>query len=102
MREPKGNDLIYRHAAISAATGWDEDPSDEDIEDAINTVAAIKAKPVISGIWHKTGVTNVYGGREICCSNCGFIVIVSPEQYHNLFEYERYCCHCGAEMVGES
>jgi hypothetical protein len=102
MNESKGNDLIYRHAAIDAATGWDEDPSDEDIEYAINTVAAIKAKPVISSIWHKTGIKNIYGGIEIRCSNCGFKVCVSPEHYHNLFEYERYCCHCGAEMVGEA
>lgn len=41
---PSGNDLIFRHAAIAAVTGHDN-PTDLDLEYAINTLAAIKAEP---------------------------------------------------------
>ena len=44
------------------------------------------------GEWIRTGRTNIYGGIEVQCSNCGDRVMVQ-----NL-EDEWYCRHCGADM----
>lgn len=53
-----------------------------------------------NGFWIETGVKNVYGGKQIKCSECGFSLIVSPEHFEKLSYYEAYCCHCGCKMDG--
>lgn len=44
------------------------------------------------GEWIRTGRTNIYGGIEVRCSNCGDRVMVQH------LEDEWYCRHCGADM----
>lgn len=44
------------------------------------------------GKWIRTGRTNIYGGIEVQCSNCGDKVMVQH------LEDEWYCRHCGADM----
>lgn len=44
------------------------------------------------GEWIRTGRTNIYGGIEVQCSNCGDKVMVQH------LEDEWYCRHCGADM----
>ena len=76
---------------------------EESFQKATGVIAmypSVNAEPVKHGCWILTGVENVYGGKQIKCSECGFTVIVSPEHYTNLAEYETYCCHCGAKMDG--
>ena len=50
--------------------------------------------PVGRGHWIRTGRTNVYGGIELVCSECGAHVMVQH------IEDELYCRHCGAYMFG--
>ena len=59
---------------------------------------AANVQPVKRGKWIATGRKNVYGGKEIECSECHFRVMVSPEHFENLSEYEAFCCHCGVKM----
>ena len=44
------------------------------------------------GEWVRTGRTNIYGGIEVQCSNCGDRVMVQH------LEDEWYCRHCGADV----
>lgn len=75
-------------------------------EDRANFIKLIKSQPEIEiptvekGFWIETGVKNVYGGKQIKCSECGFSLIISPEHFENLSYYEAYCCHCGCKMNG--
>lgn len=46
------------------------------------------------GEWIRTGRTNIYGGIEVQCSNCGDRVMVQH------LEDEWYCRHCGCRMKG--
>ena len=51
---------------------------------------AMASRP--QGEWIRTGRTNIYGGIEVQCSNCGDKVMVQH------LEDEWYCRHCGADM----
>lgn len=44
------------------------------------------------GKWIRTGRTNIYGGIEVQCSNCGDKVMVQH------LEDEWFCRHCSADM----
>lgn len=57
--------------------------------DAIRTIPSAD-RP--QGEWIRTGRTNIYGGIEVQCSNCGDKVMVQH------LEDEWYCRHCGADM----
>lgn len=59
---------------------------------------AADVAPVRHGTWTITVRTNVYGGREIICSECGEGFMVSPKTLEFLSDTERYCCRCGAKM----
>lgn len=50
------------------------------------------AEEIPQGKWIRTGRTNIYGGIEVQCSNCGDRVMVQH------LEDEWYCRHCGADM----
>jgi hypothetical protein len=50
-------------------------------------------------MWIETGLKNVYGGKQIKCSDYGFTVIVSPEHFSDLEYYEAHCCHRGTKMM---
>ena len=80
-------DTIYREDAIGAC--------------AYETLECYEARKAIrnlpsadrpSGKWIRTGRTNIYGGIEVQCSNCGDKVMVQH------LEDEWYCRHCGADM----
>jgi len=58
--------------------------------DEAPTIDAIPIRP--QGEWIRTGRTNIYGGIEVQCSNCGDKVMVQH------LEDEWYCRHCGADM----
>ena len=53
-------------------------------------VYKLESRP--QGEWIRTGRTNIYGGIEVRCSNCGDRVMVQH------LEDEWYCRHCGADM----
>ena len=53
-------------------------------------MSIIESRP--KGEWKRTGRTNIYGGIEVQCSNCGDKVMVQH------LEDEWYCRHCGADM----
>lgn len=67
----------------------------------IDDIPSADVQPVKRGKWIATGRKNVYGGKEIECSECHFRVMVSPEHFENLSEYEAFCCHCGVKMEEE-
>ena len=69
-------------------------------EDAVgrNTIEAVPTADVrenVHGHWIVTGRTNIYGGIEVTCSECGDTLMV---QY---LELEHFCRNCGADMRGE-
>ena len=66
--------------------------------DFFDTQPTIEAEPVKHGRWIHTGTSNVFCGKEVECSECGSKVMLSPERFENITEYERYCFHCGAQM----
>ena len=61
----------------------------DDIYKALEALPAAEPK---RGEWIRTGRTNIYGGIEVQCSNCGDRVMVQH------LEDEWYCRHCGADM----
>ena len=80
------DDLIRRSDVYKAVDDWLE-----------GRVPNLNIKDVPSadrpqGEWIRTGRTNIYGGIEVQCSNCGDKVMVQH------LEDEWYCRHCGADM----
>ena len=64
-----------------------------EVEQWLDTIPSIELsadRP--QGEWIRTGRTNIYGGIEVQCSNCGDRVMVQH------LEDEWYCRHCGADM----
>lgn len=82
------SDLIRRSDAIKALYKYSF-VSKDIIEREIN---AIPSADRPRGEWIRTGRTNIYGGIEVQCSNCGDKVMVQH------LEDEWYCRHCGADM----
>lgn len=102
------NDFISREAAIEKIKeesilnkGYSYSERGYYIIDILNDIPAADVQPVKRGKWIATGRKNVYGGKEIECSECHFRVMVSPEHFENLSEYEAFCCHCGVKMEEE-
>lgn len=97
------NDYISRQAVIQLALDGKIISTDMEkrVRDFINELPAADVQPVKRGKWIATGRKNVYGGKEIECSECHFRVMVSPEHFENLSEYEAFCCHCGVKMEEE-
>ncbi len=109
----KRKELIWKQDAIDALGEeplvWSD--SDEEIADwarwnaDLNAIKAIT--PVLltvepesdKAFWIITNIKNVYGGREIICSECGEKFTVSQQVLDNLYEYERFCRHCGSKMI---
>ena len=58
----------------------------------IDRIEALPSADRPQGKWIRTGRTNIYGGIEVQCSNCGDRVMVQH------LEDEWYCRHCGADM----
>ena len=91
-------DTIYKEDAIKAlrerwARTTSYDGIGEDIgEECEEVIEAIPSADRPQGEWIRTGRTNIYGGIEVQCSNCGDKVMVQH------LEDEWYCRHCGADM----
>ena len=84
------SDLIEREDAIKALYKYNF-VTKEVIEREIMSIPSAD-RP--QGEWIRTGRTNIYGGIEVQCSNCGDKVMVQH------LEDEWYCRHCGARMKG--
>lgn len=82
-------DYIKREDAIKAVEDGMCTFYDCYVLDRINAVPSAD-RP--QGKWIITGRTNIYGGIEVQCSNCGDKVMVQH------LEDEWYCRHCGADM----
>ena len=62
------------------------------IDEKIRNIPTVDIADRPQGEWIITGRTNIYGGIEVQCSNCGDRVMVQH------LEDEWYCRHCGADM----
>jgi DNA-directed RNA polymerase subunit RPC12/RpoP len=82
------NDLIRRSDAIKALYKYNF-VTKEVIEREIMSIPSAD-RP--RGEWIRTGRTNIYGGIEVQCSNCGDKVMVQN------IDDELFCRHCGADM----
>ena len=84
-------DLIRRSDAVKKIKWWFDliELNPDILIDSIITLPTIEPK---HGEWIRTGRTNIYGGIEVQCSNCGDRVMVQH------LEDEWYCRHCGADM----
>ena len=69
--------------------------------DVVDDMPTEDVAPIRHGKWTIGERTNVYGGREITCSECGESFMVSPLTLKFLSDTERYCCRCGAKMDGD-
>ena len=87
-------DTIYREDAIKAIaeTIADDDDTSAWLYVAKDMLNAVPSADRPQGEWIRTGRTNIYGGIEVQCSNCGDKVMVQH------LEDEWYCRHCGADM----
>ena len=99
----EAGDLISRKALFKKqynASRFKDPPMAEMVIDArdVEDAPAVAAQPVKRGQWFRTGRENVYGGIEIQCSECGHTLMTSPGH----IDEEYFCCHCGADMRGES
>ena len=97
------SDTIYREDAIKAMEQRYEDilrtfkrkvkvGEKAIVLDMIGCVKNLPSADRPQGEWIRTGRTNIYGGIEVQCSNCGDKVMVQH------LEDEWYCRHCGADM----
>ena len=82
------DDFIKRSDAIRAVADY-FDYSRRFVESILSEVPSTD-RP--QGEWIRTGRTNIYGGIEVQCSNCGDRVMVQH------LEDEWFCRHCGADM----
>ena len=81
-------DLIKRSDAIKdLCDNWHRG-----LSVAISALYRVSPADRPQGKWIRTGRTNIYGGIEVRCSNCGDRVMVQH------LEDEWYCRHCGADM----
>lgn len=93
----KAPEYIERNKAKEALTGWDTDPTDEEIEYTLDKIPAADVAEVKRGEWeeHDKYVCNSDDepvakiGVVFICSECGR---QEPQK-------EPYC-HCGAKMDG--
>lgn len=83
-------EYIERENVKEALLGWDYDPSDDDVECAINHIPAADVAEVKHGYWKEPKG----GGYQ--CSNCRAFF----DEYYGFNAKERciYCPSCGAKM----
>lgn len=78
-------ELISRDEVIKAITGWETDPTDEELEQAIINLPTIEERK--EGHWISRG--------DDQCSVCGMRF---PDLYP-LYNSAKYCPNCGAKMT---
>ena len=79
-------EYINREDAKKSLIGWDTDPTDEEIEYALDNIPTADVVEVVHGYWEE-----VIG--DIRCSVCK----ISQDNGHK----HNYCPECGAKMDGE-
>ena len=88
-----------------ALLGWDEDPSDEDLEYAIDNIPTANVKEEKHGYW-KCKYDEELGETEVTCSVCGDSRDINGchVSIHDepLYDEDIYCPRCGAKMDGDS
>lgn len=89
--------LIDANEAKEALTGWDTDPTDEEIERTIDGLPTIEAAPVVHGRWvlvkpRRTGRNATYK-----CTACGQL---RSSYYNDVTRWKH--CPCGARMDGDA
>ena len=97
--------LIEADAAKVALTGWETDPTDEEIEYAIDNIPTVDAVEVVHGRW-----VDRYGGKYAnpvydCseCKNAALGKLKTDELGTSRFvqELSAVCPNCGARMDGD-
>ena len=86
--------LIDADEAKKALTGWDTDPTDEEIERTIDGLPTIVAAPVVHGRWD-----DFCNGKMCCCSVCKAEFDNTCNDIHGEW---KFCPNCGAIMDGDS
>ena len=90
-------EYIEREAVKEALLGWDYDPSDEDVEYAIDHIPAADVVTVKHGRWVlgyvEPGYCTPGGNRPWICSECGQVISWRLDK-----PMEKYCPNCGAKM----
>ena len=81
--------LLDADEAKKALTGWDTDPTDEEIEYTIDHLPTVDAVEVVHGRWDD----------ECRCTVCGWY---GEDWYKRDVYYFDYCPNCGAKMDGDS
>ena len=84
--------LIDADEAKKALTGWDTDPTDEEIERTIDELPTIEATPVVHGRWVHVPSSDMITGKAYKCSECGKM------RYGSYMP--NYCQYCGSKMDG--
>ena len=80
-------EYIEREAVKRALLGWDCDPSDDDVEFAINEIPPADVVEVRHGVWIRHKENCLYNKCSIC-------------SYEHCRE-DNYCPNCGADMRGD-
>lgn len=75
--EAKDTDLISRQAAIEALTGWETDPTDEEIVHTLKALPPVEPKPVMTEEVREAIMRLTMCAREACSickyeKTCGF------------------------------
>ena len=90
--------------AIDALTGWDTDPTDEEIKWTIDKIPTADVAEVKHGEWVDK-YNNKYDNHLYECSVCGVEALY--EAYENELGQTKlrqvlteWCPHCGAKMEG--
>lgn len=90
--------LIDVNDVKAALLGWDTDPTDEEIEFALDRIPTVDAVKVVHGQWmNKTKVWEKdsfceFVDERVDCSVCGHIF------WHGSAATYNYCPNCGAKM----
>lgn len=82
---------ISAEAAKAAITGWQTDPTDDELEWAIDQVPTEKVIPEKNGVWK---YHNDNHGQWWDCTNCGKILHRPPND-------KLFCSSCGSRNITE-
>lgn len=93
-------DLISRQEAIEALTGWQTDPTDDEIEHTLKALPPEEPQRP-KGEWIEY-IDDRNGRRYVKCSSCNKSTLNAIE--YDVLDGERhtmnYCPNCGAKMKG--
>lgn len=79
--------IIYLEDAKEALTGWETDPTDEEIEYTLDNLSTVDAMEVVHARWTPYKISNAFTHS---CSVC----------HCDVNDKTPYCPYCGAKMDG--